>query len=268
MFHFHWVQIQNPLTAYRPDWSPHFSGFAKIQGRWFIWRLVLFPILEECENIVVLFHIANVVVTTESCFEKSDKYKWHFLFESGEQYNFSGAYNLSDIHVRQLLSWHSTLCLHNLLRYIIPFTSRAALKVVLPILLCWSTTSEADGGGMAVEVGPYHQYYIVICCLVTDGSRGAIWQNGIWHGSVYEEKMCYWTPPCGKNGTRWHSSMLAECWWTLSSGCEHSEAAGDELQLCWLWHERQTTFCRAMLIFMSTACRFLLIAGKNAELWW
>jgi len=31
-----------------------------------------------------------------------------------------------------------------------------------------------------------------------------------WCGSAYEEKVCDWIPPCGKNGTHWCSLMLAE----------------------------------------------------------
>jgi len=34
--------------------------------------------------------------------------------------------------------------------------------------------SEADVGGMAVEVEPSHRYPIPFCCCVTDGSRGAV----------------------------------------------------------------------------------------------
>ena len=40
------------------------------------------------------------------------------------------------------------------------------------ILLCWPITSEADGGGMAVEAEPSHQYSITFCCSVTDGNGG------------------------------------------------------------------------------------------------
>ena len=43
-----------------------------------------------------------------------------------------------------------------------------------PILLCWPMMSEADVGGMAVEVEPSYQYSITVCCHVTDGSRGAV----------------------------------------------------------------------------------------------
>ena len=42
---------------------------------------------------------------------------------------------------------------------------RAALKIMPPILLHWSKTSEADGGGMAEEVEPSHQYSINMLLL-------------------------------------------------------------------------------------------------------
>ena len=48
-----------------------------------------------------------------------------------------------------------------------------APKVMPPILFGWFMTSEANVGGMAVEVEPSHQYPITCCCRVTDGSRGA-----------------------------------------------------------------------------------------------
>jgi len=57
-------------------------------------------------------------------------------------------------------------------------TMRAAPKVMPPILLCWPTMSETNVGGMAVEVEPSHQYPIMFCCHVTDGSRGTVWQDG------------------------------------------------------------------------------------------
>lgn len=70
---------------------------------------------------------------------------------------------------------------------------------------------EADVGGMAVEV--YCQYSLIFCCQATGGSRGAIWQNGIWHGSAYEVKVCNWIPPCEKHCSHWHSSTLTEHFW-------------------------------------------------------
>ena len=81
--------------------------------------------------------------------------------------------------------------------------TRAAPKAMPPILLCWPMMSEEDVGGIAAEDEPSHQYSITFCCHETDGSRGGVWQNGVWHGSVYEAKLCHWIPPCGKNGTYW-----------------------------------------------------------------
>ena len=48
---------------------------------------------------------------------------------------------------------------------------RAALKVVPPILLCWSTVSEADVGGMAIQVESSHKYPVKFYCCVRDGRQ-------------------------------------------------------------------------------------------------
>ena len=48
---------------------------------------------------------------------------------------------------------------------------RAAQKVTY-ILLCWPATSDVHVGSMAVETEPSHQYSIIFCCHVADGSRG------------------------------------------------------------------------------------------------
>lgn len=77
---------------------------------------------------------------------------------------------------------------------------KVALKVMPPISLCCPMISQADVGGMAVQAEP-SQYPIACCCCVTDGSRGAVWQSSICHGSMDEAKVCHWIPPCGKNGT-------------------------------------------------------------------
>jgi len=52
--------------------------------------------------------------------------------------------------------------------------TRAASKVMPPLLLYWPTTSEADVGGVAVDIEPSHQYCIRFCGCATDGSRGAV----------------------------------------------------------------------------------------------
>ena len=89
-------------------------------------------------------------------------------------------------------------------------------------------------------------FNIMFCCHVTDGSRGAVWQNGVWHGSAYVAKVCHWIPPCSKNGTQWHSSILAECFWRPNSGCEHSEAVGGAFQQ---WWKRQWVTCAGVDVY-------------------
>jgi len=51
---------------------------------------------------------------------------------------------------------------------------RAVPQVMPPVLLSQSTTSEVVVGGMAVGVEPFHQYPILCCHRVTDGSRGVL----------------------------------------------------------------------------------------------
>ena len=79
-----------------------------------------------------------------------------------------------------------------------------------PTLLYWPTMSEVDVCGVAVEAEPFHQCSITLCCCATDGSRGALWQNGVWHGSVYA--VCvfsmHWIPPCGMASIAIHSYLL------------------------------------------------------------
>ena len=102
-------------------------------------------------------------------------------------------------------------------------------------------TSELDTRATAVEVEPSHQYCITRCCCVTDGSRRAVWQNGIWQRSVDEA----FFPPCGKKGTQWHTT-LAEYLWRPNSGCEHSDVVGDVSQQWLQWCERQAMLQMAM----------------------
>jgi len=73
----------------------------------------------------------------------------------------------------------------------------AVPKLMPPILLRWPTKSEANVVNMAVEVEPSRQYSVKFRCSAADGSRGAVWQNGVRHGIAYETKVCNWIPPCG-----------------------------------------------------------------------
>ena len=52
--------------------------------------------------------------------------------------------------------------------------TRAALKAMFPLLLCWPLMSELDVGDTAVQVESSYQYFITFCCHVTDASTGAI----------------------------------------------------------------------------------------------
>ena len=56
---------------------------------------------------------------------------------------------------------------------------RATLKVMPPILFCWTVMLELDGGGMAVEAEPSHQYPIIFCCHAANVSTVTVRQNGV-----------------------------------------------------------------------------------------
>lgn len=59
-------------------------------------------------------------------------------------------------------------------------------------------TSEADVAEMVPNVELSHQYTVAIpCCHVRDGSRGALWQNGVWHGNM-KQRVKTDFPPCKK----------------------------------------------------------------------
>ena len=145
-----------------------------------------------------------------------------------------------------------------------PTCRMAAPKAMPPILFSWPMTSEADVSGMAVRVEPSHQYSLPVVCCVTDGSRGAVWCNGLWYGSAYKAKVCHWIYPCRNNDTHWHSSTLVEWLWRLKSGCEHREVVSGAFQQWQQQHERRATFWMAKWIFKSVACRLFFIASKNA----
>jgi len=101
-------------------------------------------------------------------------------------------------------------------------STRATLIVFLPILLCWPRTSEAGVVFMIIEVELFHQYSIKFCFHTTDGSKGAVWQKSAWHGSMSEAKV---DNSLQKNGTHWHSSVIAEHLGRSNSRvqCEHCD---------------------------------------------
>jgi len=66
---------------------------------------------------------------------------------------------------------------------------------------------------MAVEADLPHHYSVTFFCHVPDDSRGAAWQNVIWHGSVDEAKMRNWIPSCGKK--KMHPLTFINACWTF-----------------------------------------------------
>jgi len=141
--------------------------------------------------------------------------------------------------------------------------TRAALKVMSHVVIlahnirggCWWYSSRG-------WTFPHH-YAVPFCCRVTVGSRGLVWQNGVWCGSVYEVKVWKWGPICGKNGPHWHSSTLGEHLWRPNSGCEHSEAVGSVFQQWQQQYEKQAKFQTTLQIFTSVVWRLFFITGEN-----
>jgi len=98
-------------------------------------------------------------------------------------------------------------------------------------------------------------------------SRGAVWQNGVWHGSAYAATVWNWISPRGKND----SSMLVECWWRPNSGCECNEVSVNTMRqwvVCFSSGRISSGSPPLVHIFMSTACQLLFITGENAWWWW
>ena len=120
-----------------------------------------------------------------------------------------------------------------------------------PILWCWWYGSRG--------------WTFPCCCCVTDGSRGEVWQNGVWCGSADEEKVCHWIPPCGKNDTHCHSSTLAEHLWRPESGCEHSEVWGGYFWAVTTVTVGHLNWCRFVQVLHACSCSSLV---KMHTWWW
>ena len=135
--------------------------------------------------------------------------------------------------------------------------AKAALKVVPPILLCCPTRWGMDIDGMEVVAEPSHQHPITFSCHATDdGSR--VWQNGVWHGCMYEVKVCHWIFLVEKVAPiDIHQCLLNVC------GYEHSEGVGSAFQQGQQQQEWQATFWTAVWIFTSVACWWNCIANVD-----
>ena len=122
------------------------------------------------------------------------------------------------------------------------------------IFLCWPTTSRVDVGGTAVEAEPSCQYAVTCWCCVTDGSRGALWQNGVWHRSVDEAKVCHWISSCRQ---KLHSLTFI-CWCLLNVS---GDQTADVSTMRW-WMGGSLLLVQ---IVLSAACRLLFTAGKKCR---
>jgi len=135
----------------------------------------------------------------------------------------------------------------------------------MPISLCWPTMAKADVGATAVEVKPFYQYPFRFCCHMAGGSRGAIWQNDVWPGSVYEAKVWNGIPPCWKKTAPIdiHLHLL-----NISgdqTGCECSEAVGGVFQQWWLRHERQAMSWPNSVVSDIINYLFIYVSFKKQE---
>jgi len=82
-----------------------------------------------------------------------------------------------------------------------------------------------------VETEPSHKYPVIFSCPVTDGSRVAVWQNGVWYGSAKNfpvTKNCIWSKGVSLNSMQrnWHTLTLTNACWTKLCYCT----------LCWSFH--------------------------------
>jgi len=116
--------------------------------------------------------------------------------------------------------------------------------------------SEVDAGGTAVEVEPSHQYPFTCYCRVTDGSRGALWQNGVWRGSADEAKVSLWIPPCRK---KMAPTDVYQCLLKV-----YGDQTADVTQWGRGWCVSAMVIVTVVQIVTEAACR--LIAGGNAQL--
>ena len=81
----------------------------------------------------------------------------------------------------------------------------------------------------------------ISCYILLLYDRGAVWENDIWHGSVYEAKMSL-NSSVWKNWHPWHSLTLAECLWRPNSRYEHTGVVSGLFQQWWQWSEIKAAF--------------------------
>ena len=138
----------------------------------------------------------------------------------------------------------------------------AALKVMPPILWCCPVTSEVDFGVWRHRLNlPTNipLYVVAMWQMAAEGQSGKI-------ACGMETQM---KQRCGmeflhlkKNCTRWHSLVLAECFWRPNSGCEHSRAVVVRFSS----GDSDSRSPLLVQIVLNVVCRLLFIPRENAQL--
>ena len=115
--------------------------------------------------------------------------------------------------------------------------------------------------GTAVEAEPFHKFSITFFCHVTDGSRGAVWQNGVWHGSAdMEAKGWNWIPQWGK---KLYPLTFIDAWWMFVEAKQWMWAQWGSGWLCFSSGDSNSRSPLLVQIFTNVACRLLFITGEN-----
>jgi len=140
--------------------------------------------------------------------------------------------------------------------------TRAALKVMSAILVCWQMTSEADVGGMAVEVAPFPpiSYYMLLPC---DG-----WRQ---RGSLMKQCLtwkCGWSKGMSLNSSmrkNLKSSAFIDAFWMLMETKQQTWAQWGSKGVCFSSGDSNSRSPLLVQIFTRTSRRLFLNSGKNAE---
>ena len=131
-----------------------------------------------------------------------------------------------------------------------------------PMFWCWSATSEADVGGMAVEVEPSHQYSITCCCVQQMAAEG---QSDTVASEMEVQMKQKGVIEFLMQKKRHPLTFINVCWTFVKTKQWMWAQWGSVFQQWWQWCKRQATFCLAMQIFMSMACRLLLTYGLKLQ---
>ena len=77
-------------------------------------------------------------------------------------------------------------------------------------------------------------HYILLLC-----SKGTVWQNGIWHGSIYEVKTCHWILPWWK---KWYLLIFTDACWTFVETKQ------------WMWAQWGGAWCVSAVVTKGEFC--------------